>query len=116
MPFLHWERSLACFHAARILADAEQMKQLDPKPSFNTIGKLPCSDEERMLRLCHAEDITFHIRRTLDQYGFPTLDTAARDRGQVVERFSRSQADEKWATNRMLMVDQLWLWVLDDRE
>ncbi|KAM0813428.1 hypothetical protein AB5N19_13422 [Seiridium cardinale] len=52
-----------------------------------------------------------HIRRTLDQYYFLTLDnTSERDRDQVVYRGTISRS----LSTRVVMVDQLWLWILDD--
>lgn len=61
-----------------------------------------------------AEDTEplLHIRRTLDQSYFMNLkDTSQRDRDQVVYRAT------KWQGNlaRVVMVDQLWLWILDER-
>lgn len=53
-----------------------------------------------------------HIRRTLDQSYFLNLkDTSQRDKDQVVYRAT------KWQGNlaRVVMVDQLWLWILDER-
>lgn len=53
-----------------------------------------------------------HIRRTLDQSYFMNLkDTSQRDKDQVVYRAT------KWQGNlaRVVMVDQLWLWILDER-
>ncbi|KUI59766.1 hypothetical protein VP1G_07029 [Cytospora mali] len=51
-----------------------------------------------------------HIRRTLDQAYFPNLkDTSERDRDQVVYRATR-----KPFRPRVVMVDQLWLWILDE--
>lgn len=55
-----------------------------------------------------------HMRRTIDQYYYPTVeDTTHRDQDQVVCRGTRSRNDPD-ATARVVMVDQLWLWILDD--
>jgi hypothetical protein len=59
-----------------------------------------------------AAETSLHIRRTLDQSYFLNLkDTSQRDRDQVVYRAT------KWQGNlaRVVMVDQLWLWILDER-
>lgn len=54
-----------------------------------------------------------HIRRTLDQSYFLNLkDTSQRDQDQVVYRATRGHG----TLTRVVMVDQLWLWVLDERE
>lgn len=54
-----------------------------------------------------------HIRRTLDQSYFLNLkDTSQRDQDQVVYRATKGTGNH----TRVVMVDQLWLWVLDERE
>jgi hypothetical protein len=58
-----------------------------------------------------------HCRRTLDQYLYYMLpSTEARDIDQVVYRWAkREYKDEEPAESRpIIMVDQLWLWVLHD--
>ncbi|KAK3313225.1 hypothetical protein B0H66DRAFT_485544 [Apodospora peruviana] len=55
-----------------------------------------------------------HIRRTLEQYYYWTAeDTTQRDRQQVVYRGTWMQNDPE-AIPRVVMVDQLWLWILDE--
>ncbi|KAI4865709.1 hypothetical protein F4820DRAFT_282367 [Hypoxylon rubiginosum] len=49
-----------------------------------------------------------HIRRTLDQYFYSGIDTAVRNKDQVVSRYCKRNHWE----DRMLMVDQLWLWII----
>ena len=52
-----------------------------------------------------------HPRRTLDQSYYWTLEsTDRRDRDQVVYRWTK---EEQMA--RLVMVDQLWMWVLDEK-
>lgn len=59
-----------------------------------------------------ATEPLLHIRRTLDQSYFLHLkDTSQRDRDQVVYRATKTQGN----LARVVMVDQLWLWILDDR-
>ncbi|KAH8787787.1 hypothetical protein F5883DRAFT_400901, partial [Diaporthe sp. PMI_573] len=56
-----------------------------------------------------------HIRRTLDQSYFLNLeDTSRRDRDQVVYRATRLPWHVPGNLTRVVMVDQLWLWILDD--
>lgn len=58
-----------------------------------------------------------HIRRTLDQAYFMTLkDTSRRDRDQVVYRATKKPWFKPGHVIRVVMVDQLWLWILDERE
>ncbi|KAK4445615.1 hypothetical protein QBC34DRAFT_413143 [Podospora aff. communis PSN243] len=55
-----------------------------------------------------------HVRRTLEQYScWTSEDTSQRDRQQVVYRGTRLRNDPE-AIPRVVMVDQLWLWILDE--
>lgn len=54
----------------------------------------------------------FHARRSLDQYFYTALDdTIARDADQVVMKRSGHVLPPE--DRKMIMVDQLWLWILD---
>lgn len=58
-----------------------------------------------------------HMRRTLEQFYYWTAeDTTRRDKEQVVCRSTRHYSDDSDpdSTSRIVMVDQLWLWILDD--
>jgi hypothetical protein len=56
------------------------------------------------------EDQGLHIRRTLAQSYYPMLpDTEKHDRSQVLLHYSGSK------TKCLVMVDQLWLWILEGR-
>jgi hypothetical protein len=65
------------------------------------------------------ESPPLHMRRTLEQYYYWTAeDTSRRDKDQVVCRATRHYSDESDpdSASRIVMVDQLWLWILDDSE
>jgi hypothetical protein len=73
--------------------------------------------DERLLRDNVNNNPPLHIRRTLDQYYFLTLDdTSVRDKDQVVYRGTRAGRSFHNRNTRVVMVDQLWLWILDDSE
>ncbi|PVH71693.1 hypothetical protein DL98DRAFT_93576 [Cadophora sp. DSE1049] len=58
-----------------------------------------------------------HCRRTLDQFSYYMLDTTeSRDRDQVIYRWGRKKLkkEKKTGDAPLLMVDQLWFWVLQD--
>ena len=66
-----------------------------------------------------------HCRRTLDQFSYYMLDTTeSRDRDQVLWRWGRKKLEKAAKAGRtvrgddapVLMVDQLWMWVLHDGE
>lgn len=51
-------------------------------------------------------------RRTLDQYFYTHVDTLGRDKDQVVYRYSKDVM--KSQEPMLFMVDQLWLWVINE--
>jgi hypothetical protein len=67
-------------------------------------------------------DIPLHIRRTLDQYYYDALDSDSSQRkgvlprnlDQVTQRFMKSQDQFKNEDSILLMVDQLWMVLLED--
>ncbi|KAF4811109.1 hypothetical protein CGCSCA5_v010042 [Colletotrichum siamense] len=68
----------------------------------------------------HGYGLTRHQRRTLDQSYYSGLgDTKSRDAGQTVskwtgERIPENGHQEAIGSSLFLMVDQLWVWVLDE--
>ncbi len=69
--------------------------------------------DERLIREHLFSPSQLHVRRTLDQFYYWTVeDTTTQDRSQVVCHGTRSSNDEA-ATGRVVMVDQLWMWILD---
>lgn len=77
--------------------------------------KMDYEADERLLRNHIGRDPPLHIRRTLDQYYFLTLaDTSARDKDQVVYRGTKDGKSFHTRNTRVVMVDQLWMWILDD--
>jgi hypothetical protein len=74
------------------------------------------ADEQLLPENLHLNP-PLQIRRTLDQSYFLTLeDTGVRDKGQVVYRATRAGRSFHTRNTRVVMVDQLWLWILDDSE
>lgn len=61
------------------------------------------------------EKSPLHMRRTLEQFYYWTAhDTSHRDRDQVVCKATRAMTEDPDSAARIIMVDQLWLWILDD--
>ncbi|KAI1112881.1 hypothetical protein F5Y14DRAFT_452570 [Nemania sp. NC0429] len=62
-----------------------------------------------------------HIRRTLDQFYYINVaDTGDRDMNQVVQRYAVKEKDSMASkreilSSALIMVDQLWLWVLEEK-
>lgn len=54
-----------------------------------------------------------HKPVTLDQYYYPTIaDTDERDKDQVLSKFLDKQG--KQSDRKILMVNQLWIWIIDE--
>lgn len=70
----------------------------------------------RMLRDHLHQDPPLHSRRTLDQsYYWKLQNTDNRDEDQVVYR-ATIEGKSPLKTTRVVMVDQLWLYILDESE
>ncbi|KAK4546474.1 hypothetical protein LTR36_002151 [Oleoguttula mirabilis] len=112
-PYLHFETD------ARRREMQEALKQAES--AANTKGMSAAADalvrepqhEDELLLKAHLGSSTLHIRRTLDQFFYRTIDTAFRDATQVVYKHLEEHA--KIAEDlKVLMVDQLWMWILGD--
>ena len=109
MPFLHYETDGGRDSIAKAVESARQgglnRKALEGESSA---GK-------KLIHTYLHEKSFMHVRRTLDQYYYHTMkDTTQRDRDQVVFRWAKKMwPDEPEHVHNILMVDQLWLWILD---
>jgi len=77
------------------------------------------TDKDELLIFHYLKKLhPLHIRRTFDQYRYYSLkDTSDRDEDQVIGRVFKRQSPGKSPSEQpMLMVDQLWLWVLPNGE
>lgn len=121
MPYLHWERSLARIHSSSIIRDSHQvakeiLQKKRTKLKAEEVSGLPCTGLEKMIRYHSLGRPGLSMRQTLDQSYYqmlPLEGVESRDRDQVVEKYSRKQ-DWPGHEHRVLMVDQLWLWILDE--
>ncbi|KAH8690561.1 hypothetical protein BGW36DRAFT_57335 [Talaromyces proteolyticus] len=79
------------------------------------VAKESRRSDEKLILAYMFDEIPLHFRRTLDQYYYYTLPTTeARDSDQVVSRYFEKTWPEEENENLVLMVDQLWLWILDN--
>lgn len=77
---------------------------------------LDIEPDVRILRDHLHKDPPLHARRTLDQsYYWKLQNTDGRDEDQVVYRETK-RGKNVLRTSRVIMVDQLWLYILDDSE
>jgi|ERR1700722_8955775 hypothetical protein len=142
MPYLHWEEERIQHRRAHLLRWAEKhlkaspdqedesqsklggdkgkgtckesSKKYSPKEilalRFQVNGEELTADEKLMLFYLY-DDRPIHLRRTLDQsYDYMLEGTKDRDDGQVVSRHMKKLGYEK---PRLIMVDQLWLWIVE---
>ena len=104
MPYIHWESLVDGVSRKSIIRSIE----LD-KLSTGTYL------QERYLQTSITHKSPMHIRRTLDQYYYYQLkNTDERDSDQVVTRYAEGEFPAM--DPPIIMVDQLWLFVLKDRE
>jgi len=101
MPYLHYETD----RGRRKMQDAAKVHTSRTHPSQHAPT---CADEALVYAYLSS---SLHLRRTLDQFWLHGVETETRDEDQVVGRWCR----EKSITERIYMVDQLWLFVLGPR-
>ncbi|KAI9368107.1 hypothetical protein BJX61DRAFT_242121 [Aspergillus egyptiacus] len=105
MPYLHFETAERREKMQEAIKEAQQAPS--PRPGFN---RTPTRDELLLRAHLTSSSTSLHIRRTLDQFFYPNIDTQTRDQDQVVYRYQtkRSRTPEP----KIFMVDQLWMWIL----
>jgi hypothetical protein len=116
MPYLHYEYTSKredMKHTINQVRDG--IRVAPPKFSRNT-------PDQNAFWAYLRQDIPLHIRRTLDQYYYDALDSDSSQRkgvlprnlDQVTQRFMKSQEQFKNDDTILLMVDQLWMVLLED--
>lgn len=140
LPYLHWDS----FKNLQKRADIIRLRR--DQPHARPIAKHVASGqsmEHKLIWQHLTSDRPVHCRRTLDQYGYPSLrNTSVRDGDQILYKRTKADADaqppkehsmkQKLQLHRsaatrqssslpvaddgaakVLMVDQLWLWIVD---
>ena len=103
MPYLHYET-----HKKRKQMSNAIKRATSKMPDQSFGSNASCSDEMLVQAYLHSTH-NLHIRRTLDQFYYHAISTEDRDEDQVVYRYTRDKEKEE----KVFMVDQLWLWILD---
>ena len=106
MPYLHWDRLQSFNERAAFLQGVFDGKKPPVPPGLEEQK----SALYEISKDCLNEGSSFHPRRSLDQFFYSRLpNTTQRDNDQVVSK------NTKWSPDgtKMVMVDQLWLWVID---
>ncbi|KAL8799139.1 MAG: hypothetical protein Q9182_006114 [Xanthomendoza sp. 2 TL-2023] len=141
LPYLHWDT----FEQLRVRATTikRRMRQENARPVDHDIATGQSLERKLIWQYLRSER-PLHCRRTLDQYGYPSLrNTAVRDSDQILYKRTRADKDaeppplampkypshtdqlsttsdplhDKPRDNeaKVLMVDQLWLWIVDEQ-
>ncbi|EAW18527.1 uncharacterized protein NFIA_084790 [Aspergillus fischeri NRRL 181] len=128
--YLHWDTYWNLIQRRRVVQD--RLRQGRSRPVPDKISKAHL--ESKLIWKFLGSEPPIHIRRTLDQFGYPNLrSTAARDDDQMLWKRTRkpinlkdeigdsvrlesdSSVPDVFEDGKVLMVDQLWLWILDQR-
>ena len=135
IAYLHWDSFKRLQDRATVIHERRNETRARPVDQKIAEGR---SMESKLIWQYLMSNLPLHCRRTLDQFGYPSLrNTAVRDADQVL--YKRTKADKdtqplretpmkhlKHASKslpvhstsdgaaKVLMVDQLWLWVLDN--
>ncbi|KAJ8127284.1 hypothetical protein O1611_g6350 [Lasiodiplodia mahajangana] len=114
VPYLHWEYEEEVETLKRTLDEIRDRKkawagisQAQQTPN-NSVTR-----DQRLLEEYVHEDHPLHIRRTLDQYYYPSSSNLSnRDNDQTSLRHHKESTTKNRTRPRLTMVDQLWMWVL----
>ena len=139
MPYLHWDSFAAMQKRTSVINQRRQ--QADARPIVDNVARSK-SLEHKVIWQYLKSDRPIHCRRTLDQYGYPSLrNTAVRDGDQILYKRTKPEVDapakdttkpsklhgQRSSLNlqskpaadsgaaKVLMVDQLWLWIIDNQ-
>ncbi|KAJ5206624.1 Mitochondrial substrate/solute carrier [Penicillium cf. griseofulvum] len=132
-PYLHWDTYRNLIQRRKVVEDRLNQGRSRPVPSRISKASL----EAQLIWTYLSCEPPVHFRRTLDQYGYPNLrSTIARDDDQMLWKRTRRPAriDEQlkeylqsaqddpdneetgeFMDGNVLMVDQLWLWIVDEK-
>ena len=111
MPYLHYETDSGRAQMSNAIKGGKNASGLG---TYNTRASM----DEDLIAAYLRPSLQGHkkalqIRRTLDQYTYSTLDdTTSRDQDQVVFRYTRDHSSLNEPV--ILMVDQLWLWMINE--
>ncbi|KAG8528250.1 uncharacterized protein KY384_007167 [Bacidia gigantensis] len=141
MPYLHWDSFKSMKERANVINRRLDQPQARPIPRDITLGN---SLEHKLIWQFLTLDRPLHCRRTLDQYGYPSLrNTIVRDHDQILWKRTRLELQRTPSSlsnsttakakkppkpmdiqpnvvgteshiPKVLMVDQLWMWIVDD--
>ncbi|KAJ5682664.1 hypothetical protein N7462_005829 [Penicillium macrosclerotiorum] len=108
MPYLHFETAERRQKMQEAIQRAEMLTFQPGK-----IKKTRTRDEMLIDAHLSSSTTSLHVRRTLDQFFYPNIDTQSRDQDQVVYRYqTKGPGEGSGSDPKIFMVDQLWMWIL----
>ncbi|RAL15292.1 uncharacterized protein BO97DRAFT_463290 [Aspergillus homomorphus CBS 101889] len=129
VPYLHWDTYSNLVHRRKMVEERLRQGRFRPVPHNISTASL----ESKLIWKLLGNEPPIHIRRTLDQFGYPNLrSTVARDDDQMLWKRtkkkvnpsefnsallveSNSENQGPFMDGKVLMVDQLWLWIVDEK-
>jgi hypothetical protein len=116
MPYIHYEEASKREDMASSINQVRRVSRRHPNRPLEN------SPDENLIWAYLRGEMPLHCRRTIDQYYYDSLDSDTpqkadlkpRNSDQVVQRFMEAQ--EKWKDEEphVLMVDQIWMVLLED--
>ncbi|KAL6234165.1 hypothetical protein BDW75DRAFT_241365 [Aspergillus navahoensis] len=131
LPYLHWDTYWNLLQRRRVIDERLRQGRSRPVPDDISCSSL----ESKLIWKFLGNEPPIHIRRTLDQFGYPNLrSTVARDDDQMLWKRTRKATNlidelghsvplrdvsesqsSVFVDGKVLMVDQLWLWIVDQK-
>ncbi|PYH43161.1 uncharacterized protein BP01DRAFT_301792 [Aspergillus saccharolyticus JOP 1030-1] len=129
VPYLHWDTYSNLVHRRKMVEERLKQGRFRPVPHNISTASL----ESKLIWKLLGNEPPIHIRRTLDQFGYPNLrSTVARDDDQMLWKRTKKKVNLSefnsallvednsgntgpFMDGKVLMVDQLWLWIVDER-
>ncbi|KAL4812338.1 hypothetical protein BDW67DRAFT_193709 [Aspergillus spinulosporus] len=129
--YLHWDTYWNLLQRRRVIEERLRQGRSRPVPEDISNSSL----ESKLIWKYLGNEPPIHIRRTLDQFGYPNLrSTVARDDDQMLWKRTRKATNiidelgnslplrdrsdlqtSVFVDGKVLMVDQLWLWIVDQK-
>jgi hypothetical protein len=118
MPYLHWDTAASNDKRSETIKwvtegrQPGRMPDIRAEPEFIN-SKLIAKYLEH--GAYHENGGNLHVRRSLDQFYYDTqIQTDERDKDQIVFKYTRDNEKALKKKPVVMMVDQLWVWVLED--
>ncbi|MCJ1313734.1 hypothetical protein MMC25_007414 [Agyrium rufum] len=93
LPYLHWDTFQCLQRRATVIRQRSKQKDCCPVDRDVARGR---SIEHKLIWQYHQSNRPLHFRRTLDQYGYPSLrNTSVRDSDQVLYKRTRTRRNDE---------------------